>query len=195
MLALASGLVSFSTALPAQAGGRPLVELPLSAAAASSNATIAAMPASTAPLQVQATTPEQHARLAKWRSLAHDAERQLNTMGGMSNVTVLPAPHVARRDPREQLPSRETHLISGEHEELGAADEDRAEAHSDLKPRGKEWRRQLAQRINEERLSRWREGEKALRGSGRWQSPASAAPAPQCSAATCPKSFDAQSQM
>ena len=113
----------------------------------------------------------------------------------MSNVTVLPAPRVARRDPREQLPRRETHLISGEHEELGAADEDRAEAHSDLKPRGKEWRRQLAQRINEERMSRWREGEKALRGSGRWQSPASAAPAPQCSAETCPRSFDAQSQM
>lgn len=190
-----AGLVSFSTGLPARAGGEPLVELPLSAAAASSNLTLAAAHASAAPLQVQAKTPDHEAKLARWRSLAQNAERQLNTMGGVSNVTVLPAPNVARRNPREQLPRRETHLISGEREELGAADEDRAEAHSDLKPRGKEWRRQLARRINEERLSHWREGEKTLRGSGRWQSPATAAPAPLCSAETCPRSVDAQSQM
>ena len=56
-------------------------------------------------------------------------------------------------------------------------------------------RRQEKKQKLDKRMSRWREGEKALRGSGRWQSPASAAPAPQCSAETCPRSFDAQSQM
>ena len=152
-----------------EAGARPLVELPLTAPNASASSA----------LRVHARTDEHHARIEQWRKMARTAQEQLALMGGKSNLTVLPMRGLARRREGEQeLPSRVAHVVDGEREDLGAADDDHYDVVRDLKPRGREWRRQLAQRINEERKSKWREGEDALRASGRWQTPAGLAPAP-----------------
>merc|ERR1719231_1516332 len=84
-------------------------------------------------------------------------------MGGSSNVTIArPDKHFkldALPKVEENLPTKPLHSIDGEKEDIGGF-------HSEVdgaKPRGKEWRKELARKINEEMKNKWRKGEEAAR--------------------------------
>merc|ERR1712178_462051 len=93
----------------------------------------------------------------KRKEQLHKISFEIGSFNASVHTTIKPR----TRDTEENLPTIERHEISGQFEDIGGHHEVREE--KDQKPRGREWRKQLAEKMNRERMSRWRKGEEKAR--------------------------------